>query len=59
MNIRNTIKRWKDKAQADWMRSTHNLPPRPMDTEDKIVIFGGLAVIVFFSLLLIEGLINL
>ena len=54
----NFTKRFQEKASIDWLRSTHNLPPRPMDTEDKIVIFGGLAVIVFFIVLLIEGVIT-
>ena len=54
----NFIKRSQEKARTDWLRSTHNLPPRPMDTEDKIVIYGALAVIVFFIVLLIEGVIT-
>lgn len=55
MNISN---RCKEKARIDWLRSTHNLAPRPMDTQDKIVVYGGLAVIVFFIVLLIEGVIS-
>jgi len=54
----NFIKRFHEKARTDWLRSTHNLPPRPMDTEDKIVIFGALTVVVFFIMLLIEGVIT-
>ena len=48
-----------NKQEEDWFRGYHNLKPRPMDRQDKIVIFGGLAVIVFFVSLLIAGLINL
>ena len=54
----NIINRFKEKARIDWLRSTHNLPPRPWDKEDKIVIYGALAVIVFFILLLLEGVIK-
>ena len=32
--------KWR-KEDEDWMRSTHNLPPRPMDWQDKVVFAGS------------------
>lgn len=43
------------KSEIDWMRSIHNLEPRPMDWQDKLVIGGSLVVGVICILLLLEG----
>ena len=47
-----------NKSDIDWMRSIHNLPPRKMDWQDKLVIGGSLLTCLACIALLIEGIVT-
>ena len=47
-----------NKRDVDWMRSSHNLRPRPMDWQEKVTIIGCAAACVICLLLLAAGVIT-
>lgn len=43
------------KSEMDWWRASHDLPPRPMDWQDKLVVGGSIIVSIVFIIILVGG----
>lgn len=46
---------WKEKERRDWIRAQHNLPPVPMDWQDKLVIWSSVITIIIWLIILAGG----
>lgn len=46
---------WKEKERRDWIRAQHNLPPVPMDWQDKLVIWGSVITGIACVVILLWG----